>query len=135
MKHDCVLLADDYHPMLEAIRGLLEIHFETVVMVASVESLLEAAKRIKPDLIVADLSLPSSDNSTLLGNLKDSLPEYKVIILGAYDDATAVKRILKQGVKGYVIKRAAATDLIPAVETVFMEKTYISPSAASQGEK
>ena len=55
MKHGCVILADVHHPMLEATGGLLDVTFQTVVMVSSCESLLEAAIKIRPDLIVADL--------------------------------------------------------------------------------
>ena len=65
MKDGCVVLADVHHPMLGAIEGLLDAMFDTVVMVSSFESLLEAAQKIRPDLIVADLSLPSSDGSKL----------------------------------------------------------------------
>ena len=58
MKQHCVVLADGHQNMLEGIRGLLESMFETVVMVVNETSLFEALDKIKPELAVADLSLP-----------------------------------------------------------------------------
>jgi len=127
MKHGCVILADVHHPMLEATRGLLDVTFDTVVMVSSCESLLEAAIKIKPDLIVADLSLPSSDGLKLLMKLDERLTEFKMILLGTYNETDIVDSIMKKGVKGYVLKRSTATDLLKAVDKVLNGETYVSP--------
>lgn len=131
MKHGCVVIADTHHPMLEGMRGLLESMFDTVVMVSSFESLLEAAQKIRPDLIVADISLPSSDGRKLLLKLDERLSKFKMIILGTYKDADTVNSIMKKGVKGYVFKQATATDLPQAVDKVLGGETYVSPSVVS----
>lgn len=127
MKHGCVILADVHHPMLAAIAGLLESMFDTVVMVSSFESLLKTAQRIRPDLIVADLSLPSSDGCKLLLKLDEQLNRFKIIILGTYNDADIVNVIINKGVRGYVLKQSAATDLPEAVDKVLSGETYVSP--------
>ena len=127
MKHGCVILADVHHPMLEATRGLLDVIFNTVVMVASYESLLEATTKINPDLIVVDLSLPSSDGHKLLLKLDERLKEFNMIILGNYDETDIVENIMKVGVRGYVLKRSTANDLLQAVDKVLKGETYISP--------
>ena len=109
--------------MLEGIRGLLDAMFDTVIMVSSFESLLEAAQKIRPDLIVADLSLPSSDGRNLLVNLDERLKTFKIIILGTYKDTDNVNSIMKKGVKGYVLKQSTATDLPEAVDGVLRGQT------------
>jgi len=128
MKYGCVVLADVHHPMLEATRGLLDVMFDTVVMVSSQESLLEAAIKIRPDLIVADLSLPSSDgNRLLLPELDERLKEFKMLVLGTYNETDIVNNIMEKGVRGYVLKRSTATDLLQAVDKVLNGETFVSP--------
>lgn len=132
MKHGCVILADAHHPLLGAIEGLLEGIFDTVVMVSSFESLLDAAQKIRPDLIVVDLSLPSSDGHKLLPKLDERLNKFKIIILGTYSEADIVNTIMKKGVKGYVLKQSTATDLLQAVDKVLGGETYVSPLVVAE---
>jgi len=127
MKHGCVILADIHHPMLEATRGLLDVTFQTVVMVSSYESLLEATIKIRPDLIVADLSLPSLSGRKLLLNQDVRLREFRLIVLGTYNEKDIVDSIMRTGVKGYVLKRSTATDLLVAVDKVISGEVYVSP--------
>lgn len=130
MKHGCVVLADVHHSMLEATKGLLEATFTTVVMVFSYESLLDVAQKIRSDLIVADLTLSSSDGQKLLLKLDERLKEFKLIVLGTYNETDIVNSIMKKGITGYVLKQSVATDLFDAVEKVLHGETYISPSVA-----
>lgn len=132
MKHGCVILADVHHPMLEAIRVLLDTTFLTVVMVASYESLLEAAIKMKPDLIVADLSLPSSHGHKLLLRSDKRLEKFDMIVLGTYNEKDIVDNILKSGVQGYVLKRSIATDLLLAVDKVLGGERFVSSKILSE---
>ena len=116
--------------MLEATKGLLDVMFDTVVMVSSFESLLEATQKIRPDLVVADLSLPSSDGRNLLLMLDERLSTFKTIILGSYKDTGIVDSIMEKGVRGYVLKQSTATDLPEAVDKVLSGETYVSPLSA-----
>jgi DNA-binding NarL/FixJ family response regulator len=117
--------------MLEATRGLLDTKFQTVVMVSSYESLLEASVKIRPELIVADLSLPSTDGRKLLIKNGKQLSKFKMIVLGKYNETDIVGSIMKTGVRGYVLKRSTATDLLIAVDKVRNGETYVSPSVLS----
>lgn len=130
MKHGCVILADVHHPMLEATRGLLDALFDTVVMVSSYESLLEAAGKIRPDLIVVDLSISLSDGTKMLLNLDERLTEFKMIVLGTYNETEIVSSILKKGAEGYVLKQSTATDLPQAVDKVLNGEMYVSTLVA-----
>jgi DNA-binding NarL/FixJ family response regulator len=123
-----VLLADSHQNMLESIRSLLETVFEVVVMVADQKSLLDSLDRISPDLVVVDLSLPNTQETSIVRRLKSLKPELKIIILSVHDEQTAVDDCLDAGASGFVLKRTATNDLIPAVWDVLKGRTYVSPS-------
>ncbi len=128
MKYGAVILADRHQNMLEGIRGLLEVMFDTVVMVADRASLFKAAEKVKPDLVVADLSLPITGEINIARQLKDKYPELKIIILSVNDEKTVVDEIMNCGVSGFVLKRTAGTDLVSAVDEVLAGKAFVSPS-------
>jgi len=118
--------------MLEATRSLLDVVFDTVVMVSSYESLLKAALNMRPDLIVVDLSLPSSSGDKLLLPLDKQLKEFVIIIIGSYNEKDVVNSIMKKGADGYVLKRSMATDLLQAIDKVLDGENYVSPSAVCE---
>jgi DNA-binding NarL/FixJ family response regulator len=135
MKQGKVLLADNHQNMLAGERTLLESMFEAVFMVADETSLIEAAQKLSPDLIVADLSLPVTGEINIARRLKKAFPGIKLIILSVHDEGTAVGECLVAGASGFVLKRTAVTDLIPAIETVMKGELYISPSVVQVPEK
>jgi len=98
------------------------------VMVADKASLFETAEKIKPDLAVVDLSLPVSGEINIARQFKDKYPDLKIIILSVHDEKTVVSEMMVSGISGFVLKRSAASDLIPAVEEVLGGKTFVSPS-------
>ena len=128
MKQGRVLLADNHQNMLEGVRNLLESTFETVFMVADEASLMEAAEKLNPDLIVADLSLAVTKEINIARRLKKTFPDIKLIILSVHDEQAAVRECIEAGACGVVLKRRAVDDLIPAVEAVLKGNTYVSPS-------
>lgn len=128
MKYGCVILADRHQNMLEGIRGLLEAVFETVIMVAERASLFETVAKIDPDLVVADLSLPVSGEINIARQIKDQFPDLKLIILSIHDDRIVIEEVMASGASGFVLKRSAGTDLIPAAEEVLGGGTFVSPS-------
>ena len=129
MRKGKVLLADSHQNMLEGVRHLLENLFETVFMVADEISLIEAAEKLKPDLIVADLSLPVSQEVNIARRLKKAFPEIRLIILSIHDERAAIRECIEAGVAAVVLKRCAVNDLVPAVEAVMEGASYVSPSA------
>jgi DNA-binding NarL/FixJ family response regulator len=126
MKHGCLLLADSHMNMLRGVRGLLEPFFETTLMVTDERSLLEAAEKVRPVLIVVDLSMPVSREINVARSLGKSFPGMKFIILSIHDEPVAMEECLEAGASGFVLKRAADTELIPAVEAVLRGETYVS---------
>jgi DNA-binding NarL/FixJ family response regulator len=128
MKQGKVLLADNHQNMLEGVRTLLENLFETVFMVADEASLMLAAEKIKPDLIVADLSLPVTKEINVARRMRTAFPQIKLIILSIHDEQTAFGECIEAGASGIVLKRRAVDDLVPAVEAVLKGGTYVSTS-------
>ena len=126
MLKGCLILADSHHEMLGGMRSLLAPLFSTTVMVSDENSLLTIAGQVQPDLIVVDLSLPVSSQVNIARRLKTKFPESKFIILSIYDDHAAINECLEAGACGFVLKRAAVTDLLPAAEAVMRGETYVS---------
>lgn len=132
----CVLLADRHHGLTEGVRGLLETAFGTVVMVADEASLVEGASRLQPDVAVVDLSLAQDSGLDWLRAVRRRCPDLKVIVLSVHDEQTVRRAALVAGADALVLKRAIATDLLPAVELVRTGQKEEIPSAAetaSQG--
>ena len=128
MNSNCVILADSHQDMLEGIRGLLQTSFESVVMVADEKSLFETVKKLQPDIVVVDLSLPVSDEVNVARKIRSLYPDLKFIILSVHDGATAVNEVMSAGAAGFVLKRCIATDLLSAVQEISKGNSYISPS-------
>jgi DNA-binding NarL/FixJ family response regulator len=128
MKYGRALLADSHLSMLGGVHSLLDALFETVLMVADERSLMEAVMTFKPDLVVVDLSLPREGEANIAGRLLGGHPDLRLIVLSVHDEPTVAGQMLSAGVAGFVLKRSAATDLIPAVMEVLRGGTYSSPA-------
>jgi DNA-binding NarL/FixJ family response regulator len=127
VKQGKVLLADRHQNMLAGLRNLLESMFDTVFMVADENSLIEAAEKIAPNLIIADLSLPVTQEINIARRLNKLFPEVKLIILSVHDDSAAITECLEAGALGFVLKRSAVKDLVSAIGAVLHNKRYVSP--------
>jgi two-component system secretion response regulator SsrB len=124
----CVLLADSHHGLIEGIRGLLETTFGTVFMVGDQTSLIDGVERLKPSVTIVDLALAGGNWLKLLRTLRENSPGSKVIVLSIYDELSVARAAIAAGAHGFVLKRAIATDMLDAVDTVLLDESYISPS-------
>jgi two-component system secretion response regulator SsrB len=124
----CVLLADRHHNLTESVRGLLETSFGTVVMVADEASLLDAAIRLRPEVVVVDIS-PAHDSSLgWLRAVRQRCPDLKVIVLSVHDEQAVRRAAMEAGADAFILKRAIATDLLPALDLVRSGGTVEPPS-------
>ena len=114
-RSSCVLLADSHHTLTEGVRGLLETAFGTVIMVADEASLLEGARRVQPDVAVVDLSLSQHGDLDWLRALRERCLGMKVVVLSVHDEESVRQAALEAGADAFVLKRAIATDLLPAI--------------------
>jgi DNA-binding NarL/FixJ family response regulator len=127
MRQGRVILADSHSNMLGGIRRLLEDEVETVLMVSDEISLRHALENFSPDVVVADLSLPITANTNIAQALKKNFPQIKIIILSTHDEKSVVDDVMAAGVEGFVLKRRAVVDLIPAIREVLQGHKYVSP--------
>ena len=128
MKRKRILIADAHPTMMTSVRALLRDRFEVSVMVADDQSLGDAVENTYFDVVISDLSISVSSGENVARLLKRLNPALRVIILSVHDEPAVVEECLAAGAKGFVLKRAAANDLVPAVEAVLRGGTYVSPS-------
>ena len=125
------LLANSHYGLTEGIRGLLETTFDVVLMVADEISLFESATRLPIDVAVVDLALTRGEGIALVRRLRDHCPIMKLIVVSVHDEPSASRLVLEAGANGFVLKRAIATDLLPAVDAVLAGQRYVSPLRGS----
>jgi DNA-binding NarL/FixJ family response regulator len=114
--------------MLEGIRGILSAEFDNVIMVADRRSLKRAVNKLSPDIVVVELSLPEPDGVNIVRILKIDHPDLKIVVLSFYDEVDTVKAVLDAGAIGFVLKRTAGEDLLPAVKSAHKGQPFVSPS-------
>lgn len=110
-----VVLANQHPGILLGIRGLLATEADAVLMAVDEASLLEAVRKVVPDLVIVDLSFPVSGGTNVVKIIKRCNPAIKIIVLSTHDDPTVVSEIMKDGADGVVLRQRAVVDLIPAV--------------------
>jgi DNA-binding NarL/FixJ family response regulator len=126
-----VLLADDHKMLLDALKGVLEPRCEVVGMVGDGRSLLEAAAKLQPDIIVVDIAMPQLNGLDAARQIKHSMPGVKLIFMTMNEDPYLVGEAFRAGASAYLVKRAAALELTHAIELVLKGRTYVTPSIAA----
>ncbi len=127
-----ILLVDDHKMMRDGLRALLEKEdLEVVGEAASGREALAQARRLRPQVVVMDISMPDLNGIDATGKLLAELPGLKVIALSMNSDRRYVLAMFKAGAVGYLLKNAASEELIAAVRAVADDLTYVSPSIAS----
>jgi len=114
-----VLLADDQVANVELLRGLLETDFEIVAVVENGESLIEAATRLAPDVIVTDIAMPVLDGIAAAQEILRRNASARVVFVTLHADPAIVRRGMAIGGLGYVLKVSAGEQLVPAVWAAF----------------
>src|SRR6516225_132852 len=127
-----ILIADDHRILAEGLRGLLEPEFEVVGAVADGRELVAAAKEHRPDVIVADVTMPSLNGIEAAGQLRDGGVAAKVVFLTMHRDVAYARRALEAGAAGYVLKHSAAIELVTAVREALQGRTYVTPMIAGE---
>ncbi len=122
-----VLLADDHKIVLDGLKGLLASEFLLCGTASDGIELVELAKREKPDVIVADISMPMLNGIDAVRKLREAGVDAKVVFLTMHPDVSYLSRALEAGASGYVLKHAAADELVMAIKDAVRGKTFISP--------
>ena len=132
MKRLRVILADDHKIFLEGLKTLLEPKYEIADAVEDGEALVAAAQQLEPDLIVADISMPILNGIEAWRRIKELRIDTKMILLTMHDDAEYASQALKDGISGYVLKRAATSELLKAMDDVRSGDVYVTPMIGKQ---
>jgi DNA-binding NarL/FixJ family response regulator len=127
-----VLLADDHRMVAEGLKSLLEPEFELIGVVEDGLALIAAAKKLHPDVIVADITMPRLNGLEALQELRKEDPRVKVVFLTMHQDVAYARRALDAGAAGFVLKHSAPAELVAAIRAALNEKTYLTPTLAGE---
>jgi DNA-binding NarL/FixJ family response regulator len=126
------LIADDHQILADGLRSLLEPEFEVVGVVAEGRELVAAAKEHRPDVIVADVTMPSLNGIEAAVQLRDLGVKAKVVFLTMHRDVAYARRAMAAGAAGYVLKHSVAAELVTAVREALRGQTYVTPIIAGE---
>jgi len=127
-----ILIADDHGVVAEGLKSLAEAEpgIEVVGIVSDGREAVKHAKDSRPDVIVMDMSMPELNGADATRAILQNDPSCRVIVLSMYAEREYVRRALKAGAMGYVVKRSAAKELVDAVRAVHAGQRYLSPRVA-----
>jgi DNA-binding NarL/FixJ family response regulator len=122
-----VMLADDHPPLVNATVALLKPHYDIVGIATDGAMLVSEAIRLRPDVIVSDITMPIFNGIEAIHRLRMSNSQAKVVFLTVHAEEEFLKACMTEGALGYVLKSRMKTQLIPAIEAALEGKSYVSP--------
>jgi DNA-binding NarL/FixJ family response regulator len=126
MPQTTVLLADDHAIVAEGLAALLKTTFSLVGIVRDGRALLAAASELKPDVIVADISMPLLNGLDAVRQIKADRPTTKIVILTMHADPELAVQAFRAGALGYVLKTSAGEELVTAIKEAAQGRVYVS---------
>ena len=130
MSRPRVLLADDHTLVLGAFKTLLETQCDVVGTTQDGRALIAAALELKPDIVLLDIEMPVLDGLEAARQLKEKMPDVKVIFLTAHEDPTYAAKAFRAGASGYLLKLSATSELFQAIPEVLKGGVYVTPAVA-----
>ena len=129
-----VVLADDHEMIREGLKMLIQeqADMEVIGEAGSGRAAWQQIKKLPPDIVVTDVSMPDMNGAQLTKRLRQEYPHIKVIALTGFEDQNYLRQLLQAGVSGYVLKRVAAKQLIHAIRIVAGGGIYLEPSLAGR---
>jgi len=127
MSRPRVLLADDHELLLGAFEKLLSPECEIVGQVSDGRALVEAAERLRPQVIVLDISMPHLNGLEAGRQIKQSMRDVKLVFLTMNEDADLAAAAFRAGASAYLLKRSAASELSTAIREVMQGRSYVTP--------
>src|SRR6187200_967684 len=122
-----VLLADDHSLLLTAFEKLLSGECEIVGQVTDGRALVAAAERLKPDVVVLDISMPLMNGLEAARQIKQRSPDVKLIFVTMNEESDIAAEAFRAGASGYLLKRSAGSELSTAIREVVQGRSYITP--------
>jgi two-component system, NarL family, response regulator NreC len=127
-----ILIADDHEIVAEGLKSLVEAEpgMEVIGIVPDGREAVKHARESKPDVVVMDMSMPELNGADATRAILQNDPSCRVIVLSMYAEREYVRRALKAGALGYVVKRSAAKEMVDAIRAVHAGQRYLSPRVA-----
>ena len=125
-----VLIADDHRIVADGLRNILESEYDLVGIAENGRALVDLAIKLEPDVIVADISMPSLNGLDAMELLQKQNSRAKFIFLTMHKDVTYAAKAIRQGAVGYVLKHSASEELLRALQLVLGGGKFISPEIA-----
>ncbi len=126
-----VVLADDHILVRQGLKSLLEREgFQVVAEASDGQEVLRQVESLQPDIAVMDITMPILNGLNAARELAHFFPKTKTILLTQHDEDQYVSEALEAGVKGYVLKSQAASDLLQAIQQVSRGQVYLSPGVS-----
>jgi len=125
-----ILIADDHSLLRAGLRALLDGEEGLVVAgeAATGEETLREVEALLPELVLLDLSMPGPGGVELTRQLRTLFPQTRVLILTVHEDEVLLRETIRAGAAGYIVKRAAESELINAIHAVMRDELYVHPS-------
>src|SRR5687768_810803 len=121
-----VLLAEDHADTAERLRKLLRVEFDVIAWVENGSALVDATKRLSPDVIVADIAMPGVDGLAAATLIRRNDPNARIVLVTVHSELMFVEAGLAAGALGYVLKDTAGDELVPAVHAALDGRQYLS---------
>jgi DNA-binding NarL/FixJ family response regulator len=127
-----ILIADDHGVVAEGLKHVVESagDMQVVAIVGDGREAVRVAKELQPDVVLMDLSMPELNGADATRAILERDSNCRVIVLSMYVEREYVRRALKAGASGYVVKRSAAKEVVDAIRAVSAGQRYLSPRVA-----
>ena len=123
-----VLVADDHHLILDALKQMMEPKFD-ILAVDNSQAVMDSVERFQPDLVILDVGMPGGDGFSTARKLMQRQPHIPIIFLSMYADSKYVDQAAQLGAKAYLSKRLSAQELIQSIQAVLDGETLLDPGA------
>jgi len=129
-----VLVVDDHVPWRRFVRSTIQVAsgVEPIEEASDGLEAVQKAQQLQPDLILLDIGLPKLNGIEVARRIQECSPKSKILFLSENNTLDIVEEALRMGAFGYVVKSAAASELLPALEAVLQGKQFVSASLSSQ---
>src|SRR5687768_14262745 len=127
-----VLVADDHTLVRESLVGVLQADGDVQVVAQAADGIetMEQALATRPDIVIADLSMPRLNGIEVVRRLREALPETRVLVLTMHQEDEYVLQAVRAGASGYLVKDSAAAELLSALRSLHAGRGHFGPQAA-----
>jgi len=129
-----LLIVDDHEVVRQGLVALLgrRPNFHVVAEAGTVAEAIDAARKFHPDLVIMDVRLPDGSGIEACREIREELPETRVVMLTSYPDEDAVLSAIVAGASGYLLKQVRGRDLVAALETVARGESLLDPAVTGR---